>query len=462
MLNSEILDRLPPHDLDAERQVLGAAIMDPGICDELGALLSAEDFYSDAHGKLYDVLIRMHDTSTPISTSSLVGILRQRGDLEAIGGTAALAEIVQSVAVARHYAYHAGIVVEHARRRQMIHAAAEVLRDCYDKTQETTGIINRAEAAFSQVVPGGGPDVEPQPINEVMVDVLQHIDEVQARGEGIGIATGFSRFDEQIGGLFPSEMTVLAARPGVGKTAMACQISTFVGGRRPVYFASLEMSRREITTRMLCTEAEVDSQHIRTASLSGAERERLTRASQHVASTQVILDPRPTMSVMDIRRAARKVHRKEGGLGLVVVDYLTVVTPPDETKKRYEQVGDIARRLKALAEELDIPVLVLAQLKREVDGAGKNGKPRQPRMADLRESGEIEQVADCIIFLHREAIGYRAKDSRTAELLMEKNRNGVTKGYKLLWEPTFTRYTEAPQSEEEAPEPEPSHWSDKF
>lgn len=457
-MNPELLDRLPPQDLTAEQQVLGAAIMDPRICDELATLLSSGQFYAAAHATIYDVLMRMHDTQTPISPKTFVQVLQQRGELERVGGVATLADIVNSVAVSKHYAYHAGIVVAKAKRRDLIHAASEMLRDCWDETEDVAEIINRQEQVLSRITSGQAAAVEAKPISSVMLEAMAHIDKVAERNEGIGILTGFDRFDEQIGGLFPSELIVLAARPGVGKTAMACQVTSHIGTRRPVYFASLEMAGREIAMRMLCTRAEVNSQRIRTASLNREERERLSDAANKVATLNVTLDARPRMTVMDIRRAARKVHRREGHLGLVVVDYLTLLTPTDEKKKRYEQVGDVAKELKALAGELETPVLALAQLNRDIDKTGKNGEARKPRMADLRESGEIEQVADMIIFLHRQAVGYRATESRHAELLIEKNRNGVTKGYKLDWTPEYTRYAMSAQQTEE-PEPErDEHW----
>jgi len=439
---SEMLDRLPPQDLNAEKQVLGSILLNPRIIDEI--TLSGADFYSDANRRIFECMVAMRDARKPIDVYSLFDALKAAGSLEATGGQSYMAEIAGSVAVWAHYRHHVSIITRHACNRRIIQIASSAIRDAFEPGADPAKLITQAEAAFSRL-DGSEEGEDPQGMQDVLVRALEQVENVAERGEHLGVPTGLARFDEEIGGLFPRELTILAARPRIGKTALASQIALHLGNRgRAVYFATVEMGRVELATRMLCTHAGVSGQKIRNATIETHEKASLVRAANLLAKANITLHDRPRMSVYDIRRAVRRASKD--GLSLVVVDYLTLVEPPDRRKKRYEQVGDITKELKAIAKECNVPVLCLAQLNRDLDRTtavtGRAKVVRRPNLADLRESGDIEQDADMIIFLHRQAAGYRSEEDDSAELLIDKNRNGACGSYKLRWQADVTKYVD--------------------
>ncbi|MFB3894313.1 MAG: replicative DNA helicase [Phycisphaerae bacterium] len=450
--SSEILDRLPPHDLEAERGVLGSLLLAPRLLDELGSRLSAGDFYADAHGKLWAVLLALADARKPIDAVTVRGELLRRGEWEAFGGPAYFSEVAHSVPVAYNAPYYAAIVREKAVQRSVIHAATELLRDAYDEAAEPWELVDRAERALAEVRTGehGG---EAVPAMEAAARALGRIDEAFTSKTARGVLTGFPVLDEAVGGLMRGELVILAARPGVGKTSLACQIAEYVasrGGR--VYLASLEMDATELSLRMIAGLASVSGTAIRTARLSADDMAALSRASNRLAQLPLWIDERPSLTVFDIRRAARRIARD--GLSLVVVDYLQIVTLPESRMaKRYELIGQATKQLKQTARELNVPVLVLAQVGREQE---RDKGP--PRLHHLRESGDIEANADAVYFLWQpEPDFFRgdkfAEERREVERLRDegtplvwlsagKQRNGPVGLYRLVWMPSRTRFAQ--------------------
>lgn len=460
-VSSEILDRLPPQNLEAERGVLGSLLLDADMCDEVALILRSDDFYADANQKLYAHLMAMHDEGKRIDITLLVERLRQAGDLEAIGGPAYLGEVAQSVPYAANAVYYAEIVREKATLRALIRASTDILRSAYEPTLETREMVSRAEEQIFAVHDQRSSD-QVVNIHDLLLEAFDRIDARLEHGEGVGIPTGFNDLDTLTGGLHDSEFVVLAARPSMGKTALATNIAEYVtiDSNVPTLFVSLEMARLELAQRMLCSQGRIDAKKFRSGFISGEDRQTLVKASARLSMAPLFVDDTPSRTVTEIAATARRLKRKEK-LGLVVIDYLQLIEPDNPRDPRQEQVAKMARRLKGLARELQIPVLCLAQLNRQAE-AGREG--HRPRLSHLRESGAIEQDADVVMFIHREEYycnsREEAQESGVAgqgELIISKQRNGPTGIVKLAWFEKHTRFenlSQKPYDEFDSFEPE--------
>ncbi len=440
-VSSEILDRLPPQNLDAERAVLGSLLIDPQMCDEVVMILRPDDFYADAHRKLFEHVVAMHDEGKRIDTTLLMDRLTKAGEVEAIGGAAYLAEIVQAVPVAAHAIYYAQLVRDKATLRELIHASTDILRTAWDPSLEATDIMSVAEEKIFAVHDRRSSN-QVASINDVLLEAFDRIDERLKHGAAGGVPTGYTDLDNMTGGLHPSELIILAARPSMGKTALATNIAEYVAieCKVPTLFVSLEMARLELAQRMLCSQGKIDAGKFRKNLISAEDRRKLVEASAQLSQAPIFIDDTPSRTITEIAACARRLKRKDG-LGLIVIDYLQLIEPDNSRDPRQEQVAKIARRLKILSRELQIPVICLAQLNRQAE-AGKEG--HRPRLSHLRESGAIEQDADVVMFIHREeyyATGEDAKkDEHVAEVIIAKQRNGPVGDIKLSWLHKFTRF----------------------
>ncbi len=441
-VTSEILDRLPPQSLDAERGVLGSILLDPNMCDDVALLLRPDDFYADAHQKLYAHMLGMHDAGKRIDTMLLVESLKQAGDFEAVGGAAYLAEVLHSVPVAAHAVYYAQIVRDKATLRNLIHTTTEILREAYDPGLEPRDLVNQAEEKIFSINEDRAAD-SVLSMHDVLVAAFEQIDHRMERGGATGVPTGFTDLDNLTGGLHESELAILAARPSMGKTALATNIADYVAVKANLttLFVSLEMSRLELAQRMLCGRGRIDGRKFRGGYLSGEDREKLVEASSELSKAPLYIDDTATRTVSEIAACARRLKRK-AGLGLVVIDYLQLIEPDNPRDPRQEQVAKIARQLKHLARKLQVPVLCLAQLNRQVETSAE----KKPRLSHLRESGAIEQDADVVMFIHREDYGLTREEAQQqdvvgkAEVSIAKQRNGPTGEVKLHWRPEYTRF----------------------
>jgi replicative DNA helicase len=385
-VTSEILDRLPPQNLEAERGVLGSLLLDPHCCDEVSLHLRADDFHVDANRLLYTHLLDMHNEGVTIDALLLVERLNRHGDLERAGGMAYLTEVAQSVPTAANAVHYARIVHDKATLRSLIHACTEVLRDAYDHSQEARDLLARAEETVFKILETQSVN-QALPMRDVLKEALARLDTRLARGEGVGATpTGFTDFDALTGGLHDSELVILAARPSMGKTALACNIAEHVAieCNRATLFVSLEMSRLELAERMLCSRGRINSHKLRSGFVSPTDRRKLVDVFSQMSEAPLYIDDSPTRSVSEIAATARRFKRR-CNLGLVVVDYLQMIEPDNPKDPRHEQVGKMARRLKGLAREIRIPVLCLAQLNRQAEAT----KDNRPRLNHLRESGAI-------------------------------------------------------------------------
>lgn len=440
---AEILQRQPPCDLEAEMCVLGCVLLMPDVLDEI-ASLRADDFYDDSNRKIYDCLQQMHNENERIDIRLLVSRLKTRGEFESIGGAAYLARVGHSVANAGHVVQYAKIVTEKAVFRKLISSCTEVLRDAYEQNGEARDLCAQAEQKVFAIMDGrSGKDA--QQFRDVLHDAMDRM-EARLAGDFVdsGSETGFHRFDEMTGGLHRGELIILAARPSMGKTALALNIAEHVALKQnsPVLFISLEMSGIELADRSLCSLARVDGRRLRTGTLSSDDRQRLIDKANEVSEMPLFVDDSPSRSVSEIAAAARRIKRQETNLGLVVIDYLQLIDPDNPRDPRQEQVAKIARRLKGLARELEVPVLCLSQLNRQAE----DSKDHRPRLSHLRESGAIEQDADVVMFVHREEY-YRRGDEALqyagqAEIIIAKQRNGPIGEVELTWEKQYTRFSD--------------------
>ena len=442
-VSSEILDRLPPHNLDAEKGVLGSILLDPNLADDVALVLRPEDFYAEANEKLYRHLLAMHDDGKRIDATLLLERLRSTGDLELIGGAAYIGEVAHSVPYASNAVYYAEIVRAKATLRALIHASTEILRDAYEPTLDPRELVGRAEEQIFAVHDERSTD-QITTIEDLMHEAFARIDAQLEHGGSTGVPTGFTDLDKLTGGLHDSEFVVLAARPSMGKTALATNIAEYVAIEANVatLFVSLEMARLELAQRMLCSQGRIDANKFRSGFLNGDDRNKLVEASNKMSKVPLFVDDTPARTVTEIAACARRLKRKNN-LGLVVIDYLQLIQPDDPRDPRQEQVAKMARRLKALARELKIPVLCLAQLNRQVE-QGKEG--HRPRLSHLRESGAIEQDADVVMFVHREEYYHTREEAMEkglcgqADIMVAKQRNGPTGDIKLAWFGNFTRF----------------------
>jgi replicative DNA helicase len=447
-VSTEILDRQPPFSLEAEAGVLGSIVLNPDVCDDVAMILRAEDFYDDANRRLYETMREMHDAGEKIDTTLLVDRLKSNGDFERIGGAGYLARIYQSVPNYAHAAYYAQIVQRKATCRSLIDTSTEILRDAYEESDDSRQLLSRAEQKIFAILDSRGSSSVAS-IRDVLHDAMDRLD-ARMTGDHVvgGVETGFTELDQLTSGLHNSELVILAARPSMGKTAFAMNIAEHVVTKQlaPTLFVSLEMSSIELADRLLCSAARVNGHRLRNGTISNEDRLRLVEMASEISRAPLYVDDSPSRTVTEIAAAARRIRRRDGQLGLIVIDYLQLIEPDNPKDPRQEQVARIARRLKGLARELEVPLLCLAQLNRQAE----EGKDHRPKLSHLRESGAIEQDADVVMFVHREEYYLRGADQEEvagqAEILITKQRNGPVGEIELVWRKEFTRF------EDRAPE----------
>lgn len=438
----QLLDRQPPADLDAEIGVLGSILIMPDAIDEVALLLRPDDFYGDANQRLYRQLSEMHDGGMKIDIVVLSDRLRATGDFDDIGGAAYLGRLINAVPHAAHATYYAKIVREKATLRALINAGTDIIRHAYDETRDAKETVSEAEQRIYDIQDTRG-NTEVPSIRSILHLSMDRL-EARMRGESTmgGVETGFDDYDALTGGLHNAELSILAARPSMGKTAFAMNISenVAIGANEPALFVSLEMSSIEVVDRMLCSVAKVNGHRLRNGTLSKDDQLRLVEKAGEISNAPLFIDDSPSRTVSEIAAAARRIRRREGKLSLIVVDYLQLIEPDNPRDPRQEQVARIARRLKGLAREMDVPMLCLSQLNRQAE----DGRDHRPKLSHLRESGAIEQDADVVMFVHREEYYHRGEDAQKfagqAEIIIAKQRNGPVDTVELVWKRDFTRF----------------------
>ncbi len=432
-------DKTPPMNAEAERGVLGSILLMNDAINEVADFLRPAHFYSDANQRIYTAIHSLYEDGVHgIDVVTLAEELSRRKELENIGGPQYLHKILESVPHAAHIKYYAEIIQEKFVQRSLIQSCTEILRDAYDPACETDTILQQAEQKIFSILEDQE-KTDNFDINSILMDTWDRLNERMAKDEGsiTGIPTGFIDFDTKINGFQPSELVILAARPSMGKTALVCNWAEGAArlSQKSVLLFSLEQSRLELAERLLCLQSQVNGHQVRSGDLTDAERDALLKASQEISELPIYIDDKPGRTVAQISAIARRIKRRDS-LGIIIIDYLQLLEPEDKNQPREQQIAQMSRRLKFLAKELSVPVIALAQLNRGVELR----EDKRPRLADLRESGAIEQDADLVCFLHRPD-AYDAEDSPgLAEVIIAKHRSGPTGIIPLTWRAQYMRF----------------------
>lgn len=428
-------EKLPPQNQEAEQATLGSLLIDKNAIDKIADIIRPEDFYNGKHAKIFDAILELYEKSVPADLLSLANRLTERGDLETIGGRAYLTELTNAVPTATNVLHYANTVQRKATLRRLIEASSEIAAFGYQEEEDTDMLLDKAEQSLFRVSQKFLKN-KFVPIKTMLPEVFDRIDELhRSAGKLRGLPTGFADLDLMLAGLQQSDLIILAARPSVGKTSLALDMArqTAISNKVPVGLFSLEMSKDQLIDRMLCAQANVDLWKMRTGRLTDDDDfANIGNAMGVLSETPIFIDDSGTASVMEIRTKARRL-KSEHGLGLLVIDYLQLIESRHATDNRVQEISEITRSLKGLARELNVPILALSQLSRAVESR----TPPIPKLSDLRESGSIEQDADVVMFIYREAMYKQDIDPQrknVAEIHIAKHRNGPTGKLELFFD----------------------------
>jgi replicative DNA helicase len=436
---SNAAERTLPHNLEAERSVLGAILIQNDSYNVAVELLRPEDFYRDAHRRIFEKIISLAERRMAVDFVTLKDELGRAGELDTVGGPAYVASLVDGVPKATNVEYYAKIVKEKSVLRSLISAANTILLDAYEADQEAAEILDRAENSIFQIAEGGirRGFVSLEELAQESVDAIQKAHEEKKLITGV--PTGFSDLDSLMSGFQRGDLVIIAARPSMGKTSLALNIAQHVGTKTglTVGVFSLEMSREQLFLRMLSSEAQIDGHHLRTGYLKSDDWGRLTEALGVLGQARVFIDDSPGIGVLEMRAKSRRLAAEQRGLHLLIVDYIQLMQGRGRFDNRTQELGSISRALKALAKELNVPVVVLSQLSRGPESRSDH----RPQLSDLRESGALEQDADVVIMIYREdKYNPDAENEGIAEIIVAKQRNGPTGTLKLAFIKERTRF----------------------
>ncbi|MBF0566727.1 MAG: replicative DNA helicase [Nitrospirae bacterium] len=419
----EALEKLPPQNVEAEQFVLGAILLDNDSIYKAIEIISPVDFYKESHRRVFSSMLTLLDKGEPIDLITLTDVLRKSGEIERVGGVSYLSAIVNSIPTAANVAFHCKIIREKSLLRSLIQGATDIISRVYNQGDDADDMVDFAEKTVFQIADKRVRQTFTK-LDAIIHDSIELVEHLYDKKESItGIPSGFKDLDEYTTGFQPGDLVIVGGRPSMGKTAFCLNVAQHVGIqiKAPVAIFSLEMSKRSLALRMLCSEARVDSNRVRKGFLRHDDWPKLTAAAGKLAAAPIYIDDSSDIGVLEMRSKARRL-KMEHGLGLVVVDYLQLVRGRSGVERREQEISEISRSLKGLAKELDIPVIALSQLNRLVE----QRRPPIPTLADLRESGAIEQDADVILFLYRDEVYNRDNiESRgKAEVHIAKQRNG--------------------------------------
>ena len=432
--------KIPPQNLDAEKSLIGAVLIDEEVMADVSENVKAIDFYDKNHGIIFGAMIRLFEKHRPVDLLTLTDELKRKDELDAIGGSTYLTELTNYVPTAAHAATYAEMVAQKAVRRRLIHASADISELGYDESTTTQELLEKAEAELFSV---SDQSIKQDlvSIDSILMESFDRIEELHKnKGELRGIRTGYRDLDNMTAGLQRSDLIILAARPAMGKTTLVTNLAYNVATieKKPVLFFSLEMSKEQLVDRMLADAANVDSWNIRTGKLSDEDFLKLSEASGELAEAPIFIDDTPGLSVLEMRTKARRKNH-ESQLGLIIVDYLQLMQASgNHAGNRVQEVSEISRGLKLIARELNVPLIALSQLSRSVE----TRTPPIPQLSDLRESGSIEQEADIVSFIYRPS--YYEPDNpevqNITDLIIAKHRNGPVGKVQLYFHPERLRF----------------------
>ena len=439
-------DKEIPRNIEAEEALLGSLLIDPDVITHVANLVMPEDFYLARNGEIYDVIRTLFDQGDPVDFVTVTEELERRDKLEEVGGRSYITSLVNTVPTAINAFQYAQIVQEKATLRHLISAAGDIARKAYDDSQDASEVVNEAEKLIFAIA-ARRVEQDLVSITDVVPVVIEDIKLLhERRGEVLGVPSGFKLLDSLLGGFQKSDLIILAARPGMGKTSLALNIALNAAKNHGSQIAifSLEMSREQLVQRLLSQEAQIDSQHLRLGKIYDQDEwVRLEMAAETLRACRIYIDDTAALSPFELRTKARRLHA-EHGLRMIIVDYMQLMHGGRRSENRVQEISFISRTMKQLARELRVPVMALSQLSRQVE----NRADKHPQLSDLRESGSIEQDADLVIFIYRE--GKYNKESERAnitEIIVSKHRHGPTATVELFFDEKYTQFTEVLRKE---------------
>ena len=432
---------VPPQNLEAEESVLGAMMLSPGAIGAASEVLDAGDFYRESHAKIYRAALALEQRSEPVDAITLADELHERGELEDVGGRVRIHELAALVPASANVGHYARIVHEMATLRGLVRVGGEISRLGWERPGETPDLVDQAEQLVFDLsqnrVTSDFADIE-----SLLKESFERITSLYEAGEEItGTASGYKDLDRLTAGFQPGNLIIVAARPSMGKSALALCMAANIAVRKgiPVGLFTLEMSKAEVTQRLMCSEAKVESQRLRTGKLAPDDWPRLTAACDKLAKAPIYVDDTGSINMMEIRSKSRRLKSRHPDLGLVVVDYLQLMSSAGNAENRVQEVSQISRSLKILARDLEVPIVALSQLSRAVE----QRTDKRPILSDLRESGSIEQDADLVAFIYRDEYYNEESDQQgLAEVILAKHRNGPTDSVKLSFLKRYAKFAD--------------------
>ncbi len=440
MAEETLLKRVAPNSLEAEQSVVGAMLMDKDAIEVAAEIVTAEDFYNRQLGTLFEAMVELHREGSAVDVVTLQNRLREKNAPPQVSSVEFIGDLVNAVPTSANVKYYAKIVADKATLRKLIRVSEETINACYSGVDDMEGVLNDVEKRVFQITQkrGAGDFV---PIDQVVMNALNRIEIAsKMKGNVTGHSTGFIDLDYDTAGFQPSDLILIAARPAMGKTAFVLNIAEHMAfhDNKCVAMFSLEMSKEQFVNRLLSMESHVDSQHIRTGNMTDLDWENLIESANVVGKSKLIIDDTPGITIQELRSKCRK-YKNEFGLQIIIIDYLQLMSGGTgrASESRQQEISEISRSLKALARELNVPVVALSQLSRAVE----QRPDHRPMLSDLRESGAIEQDADMVMFLYRD--DYYNKDTEKkgiAEVIIAKQRHGPIGTVELLWLPQYTKF----------------------
>jgi replicative DNA helicase len=429
--------KLPPQNLEAEQSILGGVLIENDALNTVVEFLEEGDFYREVHQKIFHSMITLSERNEPLDLITLTNELKKKKELDEIGGASYLVSLVEAVPTAANIAYYAKIVKDKSTLRKMISTATEIVTQSFQEGKELEVLLDEAEQAIFRISENR---VKPAfyPIKEIVKESFKVIEQLYEKKELItGIPSGFKDLDRKTAGFQNADLIIVAGRPSMGKTALCLNMAQHaaITAKVPTAIFSLEMSKEQLAIRMLCSEGRVDSSRLRSGFLSESDWPKLTMAAGALSDAQIFIDDSPAISALELRAKARRL-KADRGLGLIMIDYLQLMKGRSGVERREQEISEISRSLKALAKELNVPVIAISQLSRKAE----DRPGRKPQLSDLRESGAIEQDADVILFIYRDEVYNPDTDQKTAEVIIGKQRNGPTGKIDLTFISEYTTF----------------------
>lgn len=437
-MEEALIKRILPHSPEAEQSVIGSMIMSRDAIVEVSEIITGADFYQQQYGIVFEAMIELHDEGKAVDLITLQERLKEKDLPPEISSMEFVRDLLSAVPTSANVKYYAEIVAEKSMLRKLIKTTEEITNACYLGKEKTQDILEVTEKKIFDLVQNRGSE-EFVPIRQVVLNAIEKIEKAsRSQGSVTGIPTGFIDLDYKMSGFQPSDLILVAARPSMGKTAFVLNIAQYMAFHNDVTAAifSLEMSKEQLVNRLLALESKVDSQNIRTGNLEDEEWAKLIEGANIIGKSNLIIDDKPGISISELRSKCRK-YKMEHNLGVIFIDYLQLMTGSGRSESRQQEISEISRSLKALARELNVPVVALSQLSRAVE----QRPDHRPMLSDLRESGAIEQDADVVMFIYRD--DYYNKDSENkniAEIIIAKQRNGPIGTVNLVWLPNYTKF----------------------